>query len=182
MSEFIDFLKDFLHERLSDIDIGMVGRIESYNEKTMRADVTPLLKKKSGNKEIEYATLKDVPVDFLYSGGFYIRPLYKKGDLVHISFSTHDIEEALKDKKPLASNIIFSSNNAFITGGLAKAGWKTPEQFSADGLLIGHEDGGVFTQYTVDRLTHIVGDCNFTMTGSEVTINNGALTVLKVTS
>ena len=182
MSEFIEFLEDYLHERLSDIDIGMIGRIETFDSKKMRADVIPLLKKKSGDQEVEYSILRDVPVIFLYSGGFYIRPFYKKGDLVHISFSTHDIEKALRDDKPTASQRIFSAENAFITGGIAKTGWKPPGDFSKDGLLIGHENGKVFSQYKETELTHRAGAGNnkttIKMTDSIVDINDGVFTVL----
>ncbi len=172
MSGFIEFLEDYLHDRLSDIDIGMIGRIEAFDSQKMRADVIPLLKKKSGDKEVEYSMLKDVPVNFLYSGGFYIKPAYEKGDLVHISFSTHDIEKALKDDKPLASDRIFSSENAFVIGGIAKTDWEKPKNFEKDGLLIGHKDGGVFTRYTKDELLHEVGKTKFKMTSSQVSIND----------
>jgi Phage protein Gp138 N-terminal domain len=177
MSGFIEFLEDYLHERLSDIDIGMIGRIEAFDSQKMRADVIPLLKKKSGDQEIEYSMIKDVPVSFLYSGGFYIRPAYRKGDLVHISFSTHDIEKALKDDKPLASNRIFSTENSFVTGGIAKTDWKPPSDISKEGLLVGHKDGGVLTQYKKDELLHKVGNTSYKMTPTEVCINDGAFKV-----
>ena len=108
MSQFVDFLDDLLHDRLSDIEIGMVGRIESFDKKKMRADVTPLLKRKSGKQVIEYAQLKDIPVNFIMAGDYYIRPEYKRGDLVHLAFATHDIEDGLKARKSEASKKIFT--------------------------------------------------------------------------
>lgn len=177
MSDFIDFLNEMLHERLSDIDISMVGRIESFDGQKMRADVTPLLKKRSGETEIEYSVLKDIPINFLNAGDYYIRPEYKKGDLVQIVFSTHDIEETLRDKKPLASEKIFSSENAFIIGGIAKTAWSPPAEFSKEGLLIGHKNGKAFTQYKEDMLVHKFGDSIIVLKQDEVNINNGALTI-----
>ncbi len=197
MSDFTDFLDDFLNERLSDIDIGMVGRIEVFDSQKMRADVIPLMKKKSNEEILEYSMLKDIPVNFLLSGDYYIRPEYKQGDLVHIAFSTHDIEEALRDKKPLESKRIFSSENAFIVGGVSKTNWTPPEEFSEPGLLIGHKDGRSYTQYLSDKMIHKfdgkedlkemeISGTGIKMLGNEikitdsgVDINNGALTVSK---
>jgi hypothetical protein len=179
MSGFVDFLEEYLHERLADIDIGMIGKIETFDSKKMRADVIPLLKKKSSDQEIEYSIIKDVPVCFLFSGGFYIRPAYQQGDLVYITFSTHDIEQALKEEISLASERIFCSDNALIVGSVAKTDWEPPDEFSEDGLLIGHKNGKVFTHYKEDEIIHKVGQTTFKMTDSEVNINDGALIVEK---
>lgn len=171
MSQFVDFLEDMFHDRLGDIDITMIGKIEKFDKEAMRADVTPMMKRKSGEKEIEYSVLKDIPVNFILAGDYYIRPEYKAGDLVQLAFSTHDIAEALKDKKPLASDKIFSSENAFVVGGVAKTGWSAPKEFSESGMLIGHKEGGAIMQYTPDKIIMKFGEQNsieFSATGMKV--------------
>ena len=130
MSEFTNFFEALLQDRLNDIKISMIGKIESFDKEKMRADVTPLLKKKSRDQEVEYTVLKQIPVTFLAAGDFYIRPEYKPGDLVQIVFSTNDIAESLNARKPLESKKIFTPENAFIIGGVAKTGWKHPAEFS----------------------------------------------------
>ena len=163
MSEFVDFIEELVHDRLKEVDVGMVGRIESFDKEKMRADVTPLLKKKSGDKEYEYAKLSDVPVNFLISGDFFIRPEYKQGDLVHISFATHALEDALKGRVGLASERIFTSENAFIVGGVAPTDWSAPSAFGEAGLLLGHKSGKPLIK----------------ITENEVDINDGALVISK---
>ncbi len=191
MSEFTDFFDDLLHDRLNDVKISTIGRIETFDKEKMRADVTPLLKKKDGDQEIEYAMLKQLPVTFILAGDFYIRPEYKTGDLVQIAFSTNDIAEALKDTNSIESKKIFTLENAFVTGGIAKTNWTHPSEFSEPGLLIGHKDGNAFTKYCNDNIIFKLGGVDMIlttegiemagntlkMTNDGININNNALII-----
>ncbi len=192
MSELTNFLQDLLHDKMNDIKISMVGKIEAFDKEKMRADVTPLLKKKVGDVEVEYTLLKQVPVTFLLAGDYYIRPEYKQGDLVQILFSTNDIAQALNANKAVESKKIFTPENAFIIGGIAKTGWTHPSEFSdKEGLIIGHKDGQAYTQYCdknilfmlegvemkVTKETIEMAGNTIKLTSSGVDINNGALTV-----
>lgn len=194
MSEFTDFVEDLLADRLNDVKISIVGRVESFDKEKMRADVTPLLKKKVGDQEVDYPVLKQLPVTFMLAGDFYIRPEFKQGDLVQVVFSTNDIADALRDVKSVESKKLFTLENAFIIGGVAKTGWTHPSEFSNEpGLLIGHKDGGAFTQYKDKTIIfHMEGNKleiykdgirmagnDIKMTDQGVNINNNALTVSK---
>jgi len=191
---FVGFIKDYFEDTMSNIDFGMLARVETFDSKKMRADLVPLVKKKSGDQEIEYALIKDIPVSFMLTGGFYIRPDYQKGDLVFVACVTHDIDEALRGGKSLAYGRI-SSENSFVIGGIAPTGWAFPSEFDTDeGLLIGHRDGSAYMQFCSSSIIHKFGeqDCLtlnkdgiemhgniIKMTDAGIDINGGALVISK---
>jgi len=136
---FANFLEDFWNDRAGQIQLGLPGKITKVDKKKMRADVKPLFKLKNAlDEESDFPILVDLPILFVYSNGFYIRPDYAIDDHVWIGFSTHDIENALNDETRAASDTLFSQENACIISGFMNN--KTTESnFSKDGLLIGKE-------------------------------------------
>lgn len=137
---FSELLTEVIDSRLADVQTGIVATIESFDKEKMRAEVQPLQKRKSGESEVSFPRLKNLPVQFLFAGGFYIRPDYQKGDLVWIYFATQDIEAGLRGRSELVSGKIFSPENACVSHGLAKTGFIAPHSFSEDGLLIGNDN------------------------------------------
>jgi hypothetical protein len=150
----VKFTAGFIDKFRRELIIGCIGRIESHDTTTMRADVKPLLKYTASGEttERDYKVLPDIPVLFLYAGGFYIRPKYKKGDLVWVTFATHEIKQGLKGRSDSTGGRLFSMENAAVEHGIAKTGWRAPSQFSEAGLLIGHEDGNLYFQITEDKV------------------------------
>lgn len=159
--ELIELFNNFWDKRSRDIVIGCIGRIESFDNKKMRADVQPLLEYKvSGDTTaVKFAVMGDIPVQFLYAGGYYIRPDYKKGDLVWVTYSTFSIESGLNNVFDDVSAGAFSRESASIAAGVAPEKWKAPELFQSDGLIIGHEKGDVNLQIT-DKEINIIGNIN----------------------
>jgi len=155
----VKYTAGFIDKFRKEMIIGCIGRIESHNTQTMRADVKPLLTYTvSGEKtEHDFKVLPDIPVLFLYAGGFYIRPKYKKGDLVWVTFATHEIRQGLKGRSDSTGGRLFSMENAAVEHGIAKTGWRAPTQFTDDGLLIGHENGNMYFQLT-DNKVKVKGD------------------------
>jgi hypothetical protein len=154
--KLIELFNRFWTARSKDIIIGCIGRIESFDSRKMRADVQPLLEytasgSSSGTK---FAVIGDIPVQFLFSGGYYIRPHYSRGDLVWITYSTFSIENALNNGFDNTSGSHFSRESASVSHGIALENWTAPEAFSDGGLLIGHKSGGVKLQITE---TDIIG-------------------------
>jgi len=139
---FSEYIEDFVDDKLKDIHIGMIGKIEKFDGEKMRAAVKPLMKFKNKLEETtDYPILIDVPVNFLYAGGFYIRPPYEAGDLVWIGFSTFGIDGALKEETREEDETAFNMENACIMGSVAKTDFSDVSDFSEDGLLIGHKNG-----------------------------------------
>ncbi len=154
IAELKQFFTGMIDRKMGDIIIGCIGEIKTHNTSTMRADVKPLLKFTESGKTTSsnFKVLPDVPVQFLYAGGYYIRPKYKKGDLVWVTFATHSIQKSLQGMSDDISGRHFSTENASVLFGIAKKGWNAPNDFSKDGLLIGHEDGDFYFHLNEDRV------------------------------
>jgi hypothetical protein len=150
----VEFITGFINKFNREMIIGCIGRIESHDTQKMRADVKPLLQYTTSGKSTsqDYKILPDIPVLFLYAGGFYIRPEYKKGDLVWVTFATHEIRQGLNGRPDSTSGRLFSMENAAVEHGIAKTGWTAPSEFSESGLLLGHEDGDLYFQITKDKV------------------------------
>jgi hypothetical protein len=148
--KLIDLFNRFWTTRSKDIIIGCVGRIESFDSRKMRADVQPLLEytASGASSGTKFAVIGDIPVQFLFSGGYYIRPHYSKGDMVWISYSTFSIESALNNGYDNTSGSHFSRESASVSQGIASENWTAPDAFSDSGLLIGYKSGGVKLQIT----------------------------------
>lgn len=143
--KLIKFYNDLIASIKRDILIGCIARIESHDSKAMRADVRPLLKytAKGAVSSTDFSIIPDIPVLHLFAGGYYIRPQYARGDLVWVTFSTHEIELSLQGKCDEIDNETFARENAAVVYGLTLTGWNPPGHYSKDGLLIGHVDGGM---------------------------------------
>jgi len=143
---FSELLESAINDKIKDIQLGMIGKIDSFDSAKMRADVDPLLKiKNDEGEEIELPILPDLPVRFFYGGGFLIKPTYQSGDLVWISFSTHDLENSLQEYKRAASEKKFEIHNACVMGGVVKDNFIFPllqlNALNKDGMVLVNEGG-----------------------------------------
>jgi hypothetical protein len=151
MASFIEFLNDLIEQNLAKINIGMVAKVESFSSETMKADVTPLLKKTNLDegvpgigKAYEFPKLTGIPCQFLFAGGYYIRPDYLLGDLVWLSFSKDSVSDQLETGILSAeeSKRIFGPENCVVVGGVVPKLFVPPPEFLTEsGLLIGHRLG-----------------------------------------
>lgn len=144
INDFADLLEAFLDKRLSNVFVGAIGRIEKFSSTLMTADVKVLLKEENILKSVgkakaykDFPVIPDCPVQFLYSGGFFIRPEYKRGDLVMLSFTNHSNEFAKKGLSYPKSENKFGLQNAIVIGGILRTGMVIPD-FTKTGLLIGN--------------------------------------------
>jgi hypothetical protein len=151
---FAVFLQDFFHEFAQRIQLGLPAKIVRFDKSRMRADVEFYLQ--SENEKgiaVNYPILSDIPVQYVSAGGYYIRPDYQNGDKVWVTFSTHDISDALYNVKSLESEGIFNLNNAVVSGGIAENNFTPPSEFSSeDGLLIGEKTGNSFMVFGKDSI------------------------------
>jgi hypothetical protein len=149
-----DLLQKYIDKRIGDVLIGCIGRIERHDASAMRADVAPLLAYTVSGERIsrDFAVLPDIPVLYLWAGDFYIRPEYKRGDLVWVTFATHEIKQGLRGLPDQTGKRLFSRENAAVVHGIARAGWTAPDDFTLEGLIMGHADGELCMQICSDRI------------------------------
>jgi len=145
---FTELLDKFVSQKTSDIQLGLVGKIQKFDADTMRADVKPLLKIENELEETEdFPVLTDIPVLFYHGNEFAIKPTYVKDDLVWVGFSTHDIEYALKEYTRIASKKTFELHNACVLGGIVKDNYSFSNIYmirkESDHIAIGLKDGAV---------------------------------------
>ena len=84
----VQFLKDLIFQQTEKIEQGFIAEIVSFDSVKMKAEIKPLLEHttevegKTNKKTIKSPNIPDVHCSILYGNGYYIRPEYKKGDLV----------------------------------------------------------------------------------------------------
>ncbi|MCH7928818.1 MAG: hypothetical protein IID03_12695, partial [Candidatus Dadabacteria bacterium] len=145
---FSKFILDVIARQSEKIEQGFIAEIVSFDKKTMRAEIKPLLEYtteangKANKKTIETPNVENVPCEILYAGGYYIRPVYQKGDKVNCALKSSNIS------KPLDSGIRadtgdnrFSLSYCTVTGGVVPKNFTPPAAWDAkDGLIIGKDD------------------------------------------
>lgn len=184
--ETIKLFTDFWNKRSRDIFIGCIASIEKHDLGTMRADIKPLIKYTASGEAKEskdFSIIPDVPVLFLYAGGFYIRPEYKRNDLVWVTFATFGISNALSGQNEDYDGSTFNRDSAAVVSGIAKTRWSAPGDISLPGLLIGHESGTTLIQVT-DSVIKMTG--NIEITGDILITGkieaDGEVTAMKMTA
>lgn len=134
---------DKLTENLtSGINNCMLGKIEKFDAKTMKAEVSPMVKYKNKDGSVENRPLLiEVPVSFLKAGSFLIRPPYKKGDIVLVVFADEDIDNVLLSGHVSEPNSTrkHSLDDAIVVGGIMPFTQTLPNEHMED-LIIAKDD------------------------------------------
>ena len=122
---------------VNEINSCMLGRIETFDASKMKANVVLLVKNKDGNKPM----LIEVPVSFIKAGPFFIRPPYKKGDIVLVVFADEDIDNVLLsgDISEPNSTRKHSLDDAIVVGGIMPFTQALPNEHIED-LVIAKDD------------------------------------------
>ena len=157
---FTQFLNDFVSEIAKQMQLGIVAEIKNFDSKKMRADVQPIMKTKnlSGTVQV-YPIIPNVPVQMIYAGGYYIRPVYKSGDMVWLTFATFDIANALNAVSEVESTKVFTLESCSVTGAVTPTKFTAPAEFGSEpGLIIGHESGNAFMSCGEDNITFKFGN------------------------
>lgn len=87
------FFKNVIDGLGNNINVLMVGTIQSYNSTENMATVVP--QHYIPNQDIEYQPLVNVPLGFFSLGGYTIKVQPKVGDKVLVLFCDYDIENLL---------------------------------------------------------------------------------------
>lgn len=138
----MNLLNKFGERITTNINSCTIARIEKFDAKKMKAEVTPLVKYKNKDGSMEERPLLiEVPVSFLKAGPFVIRPPYKVGDIVLIVFADDDIENVLLsgDISEPNSTRVHSLDDAIVVGAIMPFTKELPGQHSDD-LIIAKDD------------------------------------------
>lgn len=142
-----------IQNNLSKIQVGLPGIIESFNPNEMTANVRIPFKKTDGSgEERSFPVLSGIRVGTLWAGDFFIKPDYKRGDTVWISFSTHDISNAIRGVDSVASDSLFDLQSACVVSGFKGKLDLPAVTANKPGLLIGHKEGKSFIQMEDDTI------------------------------
>ncbi|AOP33413.1 hypothetical protein A0128_05875 [Leptospira tipperaryensis] len=142
-----------MNNSLSKVQVGLPGIVDSFNPNDMTANVKIPFKQKDGSGEEKlFPILSNIRVGTLWAGDFYIKPDYKRGDNVWISFSTYDTSDAVRGVSSLVSDSLFDLQSACVV-----CGYKGDEDLPAvtanrPGLLIGNKEGKSFIQFEDDTI------------------------------
>lgn len=139
-------IKDIIYENMKKIEQGFIAKIVSYDPKTMRAEISPQLEfitEIEGQRQtIQAPNIINVPCELLYAGGFYIRPVYKKDDLVKCSLCSSNITKPLDvGTRSDTNDNRFSLSYVTVSGGVIPKNFTPPAQWDRDGLVIGNDSG-----------------------------------------
>jgi len=140
MSKFTDLFEEFFESKLDEIIQGFPAKIDQFDSKTMRATIIPLLQTETSEGVFDWPAIADIPVLYINAGGYYIRPVYKKGDFVWVGWSTFDYNDALDEKTLPETDLKRSIGSAAVIGAIASDKFQPPAAFDDDGLLIGNGD------------------------------------------
>jgi len=144
VSEAIKFFDGILGEVAQGIHTCMLGKVNKFDHKKMKAEVIPLHKRRLANGQaIEYPLLLEVPVAFFYANGFFIRPPYQKGDLVVVVFADSEIDKILMSggKESPNSERRHALTDAIVVGGWQKFTEELPiSDSNVDDMVISNKD------------------------------------------
>lgn len=138
----MEFMNNLAGNITGGINNCMMGKIEKFDGKTMKADVTPLVRVRNKAGELEdVSMLIEVPVSFVKAGPFVIRPPYKPGDIVLVVFADSDIENVLLsgDTSNPNSTRKHSLDDAIVVGGIMPFTTTLPSEH-LDDLVIAKND------------------------------------------
>lgn len=149
MSQAVKFFDGMLGEMTQGIHTCMLGKINKFDSKTMRAEVILLHKRQlSAGQAVEYPLILDAPVAFFHANGFFISPPYKKGDTVVVIFAESDIDKILAsgEKENPNSGRRHALEDAIVIGGWQKQGDALPTD--GESLVIGHKSNSAHIKIT----------------------------------
>lgn len=156
MSEAVKFFDGIMGEMTQGIHTCMLGKINKFDSKTMRAEVILLHKRQlSAGQAVEYPLILDAPVAFFHANDFFISPPYKKGDTVVVIFAESDMDKVLAsgEKESPNSQRRHALEDAIVIGGWQKQGDILP--IDGDSLVIGHKSNNAYMKITQDGDVYI---------------------------
>ena len=142
----VELLNTFLANKLAEVNICLPAKIVSYEYKTRKASVQPLLNQKyNDGEEVSLPVIHNVPVMHPSAGGASIIFPVDVGDTVQLTFSQSSLEEWLQNGKQVTPD---DPRQNDLTDAIAQLGLKPFSEEvvaeSADDMVINY-DGSKIT-------------------------------------
>lgn len=146
MNFFADILNAWLDDRLGQVEMSFLAKIVTFDKEKMQATIRPQLYSNAQDGVDDPKTvmntpdINNVPVEMIYAGdGCFIRPEYKKNDLVSVSCYASPIDEVVVGKaRANSKKNRFSFSSCTVRFGVLQSGQIVPAAFAGkSGLLIG---------------------------------------------
>jgi hypothetical protein len=146
MAQFEEFIRDLIEASLEKIEMSFPAEIISFDKINMEATIRPLLFTKTRVNADKVVTrplpdMKTVPVEFIHCGTAYIRPDYKKGDLVSVRCYGSSVSQPREGQRSNTGLNRFQLSYCSVSSGLPPKNFTAPAAFSKPGLVIG--DGAI---------------------------------------
>lgn len=176
-----DITRTMINNAVSDIHTSLPAKINKYDAKKMRAEITLLSKQNLEGGMVEIPPVLEVPVGFTKAGNFIIRPPYKKGDVVVVVFSEKAIDKLLISGKPENAKYKrkHSIDDAIIVNSLQLESENDLNSSYTDDLLIENQvnDSRIVMKANGDLLIETTGNTDVITTGN-ITIESGGSTTV----
>ncbi len=146
-----EVLRTAIENRLVDVHTMMAGKIDSYDPKTQKADVKPMvrrLQETEDGKALDESipVIPAVPVAFFRAGGFKLTAPPQKGDRCMLVFSETSIDnyQASQSDDEVKPEVFERFN---LTDAVVWPGWypdaKALEETDPDDMVMGKDGGEV---------------------------------------
>ena len=140
-----------IHDRrlAESICVAAVVSVTAFDPAKMTVDVQPLSKHLQNGKYESQPPILSIPVACTRSGGFFIRPWIKEGDVGVVLYLDHDMDSAVsggKETQPLTERN-HSTTDAVFVGGIV-AGSYTARGLPSESLVLATDDGSIYVAVT----------------------------------
>jgi hypothetical protein len=149
------------------VRVAAIVEVISFDPGKMRVTVKPLSKYLDGGEYKSQPQILDVPVGYTKSGGFIIRPWFKKGDIGNVVYLDHDIDrvaETGQECKPNTERNHSTSDAVFI--GAIVPGNKPMSGIPDEAVVISNDAASTYIAVMQDSI-EIISSGNISMTASD---------------
>lgn len=172
-----DITRAMINDAVSSIHTSLPAKINKYDAKKMRAEITLLSKQNLEDEMVEIPPVLEVPVGFMKAGRFVIRPPFQKGDVVVVVFSEKAIDKLLISGNPENPKYKrkHSIDDAIIVNSLQLESENDLNSSYTNDLLIENQEvnSRIVMKANGDLLIETSGNTNID-TGGSTTVNSGS--------
>lgn len=145
----------FKHE-LSQVWIGFLGEVISYNKAQAKAEVQPLIEvqTKEGAKRLPVI---QCPVVCYFGNDMAVFPDFKRGDIVELKGNIYPIDLQIKGQVQKENELRFALGNCSIIGGHIKRPTIINSQVTKEGIVICETSGNMYAQFSSSKIEFKTG-------------------------
>jgi hypothetical protein len=159
-------------ENRASVHVAALVEVISFDPNEMTVVVKPLSKYLENGAWQSQSQILDVPVSYTKSGGFIIRPWFKRGDIGLVVYVDHDIDNAVATASECVPNTErnHSTSDAIFVGAIVP-GTKPQKALPAEAFVISNEDETVYLAVYQDKIEAIVEGTEIIVEPEKITMN-----------